>query len=217
MALQVIGAGMGRTGTLSLKIALEQLGFGPCYHMEEVFAHPEHRQLWVSAAQGAPDWETIFDGYQATVDFPGSSLWRELTDYYSQAKVILSVRDAESWFESTQASIFRPDMVAASKHGPHAEFGKHVVYAMFDGKMNDRQHLVEVFNAHTEAVKSAIAAQRLLVFEAAQGWQPLCDFLDVPIPDTPYPRSNDAASTSAFIDEVLAGNKPTKLSRPTGS
>lgn len=217
MTLQVIGVGMGRTGTLSLKIALEQLGLGPCYHMEDVFANPPHRELWINAGLGKPDWNKLFTGYSATVDFPGATHWRALADYYPEAKIILSVRDAARWFDSTQASIFRPDLVSSLQNGPHPEFANHNVYAMFDGNMHDRDHLIEVFNQHIEAVKNTITAQRLLVFEASEGWQPLCDFLGLPVPDGPYPRSNDAASTSAFLDEMLAGKKPTQLPRPAGS
>jgi hypothetical protein len=217
MTLQVIGAGMGRTGTLSLKMALEQLGLGPCYHMEEVFAHPEHRELWVQAGQGKPNWDSVFEGYQSTVDFPSTTHWRELIDYYPAAKVILSVRDAQQWFESTQASIFRPDLISAFKNSPGLEFAELNIYTMFDGNMHERDHLIEVFNRHIEAVKNAVPAERLLVFQASQGWQPLCEFLQVPVPATAYPRSNAVAATSAFLDDMLAGKNPTRLPRSAGA
>jgi hypothetical protein len=109
MALQVIGAGLGRKGTVSLKVALEQLGFGRCYHMLEMLGNPGHTALWRDIADGKPDWDTIFDGYGASMDYPAGTCWRELADYYPAAKVVLSVRDPEKWFESVHATIFRPD------------------------------------------------------------------------------------------------------------
>ena len=102
MALKIIGAGLGRTGTLSLKLALEQLGFGPCYHMVEVMLHLESIPLWIQAADGNSPWDGIFNNYSATVDYPGCAFWRQLADFYTDAKVLLSVRDPEQWFESTQ-------------------------------------------------------------------------------------------------------------------
>ena len=108
MALKVIGSGLGRTGTMSLKLALEQLGLGPCHHMVEVFAHPESIPLWIAAGAGKPDWDAIFAGYQAMVDYPGCKFWRELMDYYPDAKVLHSLRDPDKWFDSTQATIFAP-------------------------------------------------------------------------------------------------------------
>src|SRR5262245_19137133 len=118
MAVQLIGAGLGRTGTPSLKFALEQIGFGPCYHMPEVMLNPEASQHWVRAANGNPDWEAIFNGFVATVDFPGCTFWRELADYYPDAKVLLSVRDPEQWFESTQETIFSEAARKMLSQGP---------------------------------------------------------------------------------------------------
>lgn len=109
MVLKIIGAGFGRTGTASLKLALEQLGYDPCYHMKEVIQNPHFTEYWMRAADGSPDWEQIFDGYQATMDFPASSFWGELADYYPDAKVILTIRDAEDWFRSTQETVLNPE------------------------------------------------------------------------------------------------------------
>ena len=107
MPLSVIGAGFGRTGTMSLKLALDQLGFGPCYHMTEVFKNPKASGYWEAAADGKPiDWEEVFAGYRSTVDWPGATFYKQLADAYPEAKVILTERDAEAWFESTQATIF---------------------------------------------------------------------------------------------------------------
>src|SRR5262245_11831416 len=108
MALDLVGVGLGRTGTLSLKVAIEMLGFKHCYHMVEVWANPPSIDDWLEAANGRPNWDKIFDGYKATVDYPGCHFWRELTAVYPKAKVILTVRDAGDWFDSTQATIFSP-------------------------------------------------------------------------------------------------------------
>ncbi|MCB2098759.1 MAG: hypothetical protein KDE05_14095, partial [Parvularculaceae bacterium] len=120
MTLSVIGAGLGRTGTASLKVALETLGLGKCHHMSEVFGSPEQTDLWVKAAHGAPDWPTIFKGYGSAVDFPTAAFWRELADYYPDAKIILSLRDPEKWYESTQETILSPAMAAGLEHLPFA-------------------------------------------------------------------------------------------------
>ena len=111
MALTVIGAGLGRTATFSLKFALEHVGFGPCYHMAEVFAGARRNvPLWLEAVQGKPNWEAIFDGYTSTTDYPACTYWRELADFYPDAKVILSVRDPDTWFDSVSETIFSKQM-----------------------------------------------------------------------------------------------------------
>jgi hypothetical protein len=189
MALKVIGSGLGRTGTMSLKLALEQLGLGPCHHMVEVFMHPQSVPLWVAAGKGQPDWDAIFDGYQAMVDYPGCKFWRELMDYYPEAKVIHTQRDPERWFESTQATIFAPNSGALNAPGPMKEFFAMVI-SEFGDRLHDRDFMVERFKRHTEEVLARTPKERLLVFEASQGWEPLCAFLGVPVPDKPYPREN---------------------------
>jgi len=189
MPLSVIGAGFGRTGTLSLKLALEQLGFGPCYHMLEVFKNPQAAGWWEAAADGAPtDWEQIFQGYQATVDWPAATFWRELAEAYPQAKVILSLRDPEAWFASTQATIFKARYDDDSQ--PFVRMVMKVIGDLFDRRMQDKDHVIEVYNRHNETVRRALPPERLLVYEAAQGWAPLCAFLGVPVPDTPMPKAN---------------------------
>ena len=189
MTLKVIGSGLGRTGTMSLKLALEQLGIGPCHHMVEVFMHPDSVPLWVQAGHGAADWEKIFDGYQSVVDYPGARFWRELADHYPDAKILHSVRDPGRWYESTQETIFAPGSGVAGGAGPMKPFFE-VVTEGISGHLHDRDFMIDHFNRHTEAVKAAIPAERLLVFEASQGWGPLCAFLGVPVPDTPFPREN---------------------------
>lgn len=191
MALEIIGAGLGRTGTLSLKRALEILGYGPCYHMEEIIASPSRADQWVEAGRGRPNWDEIFAGYRATVDWPAATWWRELADHWPNARVILSVRDADRWFDSTQRTIFHPDTLGAAMPPAMKETIETSVLRLFDGKVNDRETCVSVYNRHVELVQEAISSDRLLVYPVGAGWEPLCEFLDCPVPDQPYPRSND--------------------------
>lgn len=198
MALKVIGTGLGRTGTMSLKLALEQLGLGPCHHMVEVFMHPESVPLWVAAGQGKPDWDALFNGYVSMVDHPGCRFWRELMDYYPDAKLIHTVRDPNRWFDSTQATIFAPDSPAATPPEPLRAFFN-MVMEEYEGRQHERDFMVEHFQRHTDDVLATVPPERLLVFEAAQGWDPLCAFLGVPVPDAPYPRENSTADFQARL------------------
>lgn len=200
MALKVIGAGFGRTGTASLKLALEQLGFGPCYHMSEVLSNGGHLDLWNDVAAGKPNWDDIFKGYFSTTDFPASIYWRELADYYPEAKIILSLRDPESWFVSTQETILSRKMMGLLEGTPWRAMLKNTIDALFDGDIHDHDTLIRVFNDHTAAVKAAFGPDRLLVFEAKQGWAPLCAFLGVRIPAEDFPRVNAKAELQGMID-----------------
>jgi hypothetical protein len=201
MTLRVIGAGWGRTGTASMQIALQRLGF-PCHHMREVFSHPEHSDLFLEAATtpGPFDWERIYADYSATVDWPGCAFWRELADAYPEAKVVLNVRDPESWYESYAATIHHPltqdDWGDEYEHADawRAMTDEVVVRRSFDGEPHDRAHLTAAFQRHNEEVQAAIPAERLLVYSVDQGWEPLCAFLDRPVPDEPFPHVNDRAS-----------------------
>ncbi len=197
MALKVIGAGLGRTGTVSLKLALEQLGIGRCYHMIEVFAHPEHAQLWVRAARGEPDWDTLFAGYGATTDYPACLFWRQLADRNPSAKVILSVRDPNEWFESTQATIFSAQNAVPGADSPVAGMMRmlHDTYQ----NLHDRSSMIASFERHNQAVIDGLPSQRLLVYRVEQGWEPLCRFLGFPIPVEPFPRANTRADFQAML------------------
>lgn len=190
MTLSVIGAGFGRTGTLSLKLALEQLGLGRCYHMMEVFQIPDAPQQWLDAAAGRPvDWNTVFLGFGATVDWPSASFYRQLAGAYPKAKVVLTLRDAEAWFESTQATIFAHDFSQA----PNPVWGQmamRVIGDLFEGRMHDRDKLIDVYERHNAEVQQVIPPERLLVYEVAEGWAPLCGFLGLPVPDGPLPKVN---------------------------
>ncbi len=207
MALRVIGAGLGRTGTASLKVALEQLGIGRCYHMGEVLADPSRIDHWLDAANGSPDWDTTFDGYSAAVDYPACTFWRELADLYPEGKVILTVRDANSWFESTNATIMAPRFNAYIEPSPFGELVRRTIWNTLDGRMGDREFMVSYFERRNEEIRAALPAERLLVYEVAQGWGPLCEFLDVPAPDTPFPRINTREETKQLLEIMISGGE----------
>ena len=193
MALAVIGAGFGRTGTESMKLALEALGLGPCHHMREVTANPAQLTTWRAVAQGArPDWSDVFAGYHSAVDWPAAYFWRELSAYYPEAKVLLTVRSAESWYESMANTIFK---VLKASTEPASVGIKVVAEGVFGGRLDDRAHAIAVYEKNIADVKAAFPPERLLVYELGSGWAPLCAFLGEPVPDMPYPRTN---STEAF-------------------
>lgn len=194
MALQVIGAGLGRTGTLSLKLALEHIGFGPCYHMAELMGQARKRMpQWLAVVRGAPDWDAIFDGFAATVDYPTCTYWRELAAHYPAAKVVLSDRDAEGWYESTQQTIFSPTNIQGLLDSPIEEFMRGAVVGPFVDHLDDREWMIDYFNRWRDEVLDGLPPERLLVHRSADGWGPLCAFLGVPVPAEPYPRVNSKA------------------------
>jgi hypothetical protein len=203
--MKVIGAGFGRTGTMSLKVALEELGFGPCYHMIEVFEHPEHVPLWEAATRGEPvDWEKIFGSYQATVDWPAAAFYKELMKVYPGAKVLLSIRDPERWYESTKQTIYT--MADIPEPSPTLRMADKLVWDQtFDGKFQNRQHAIKVFEQHNEEVKKHVPPERLLVYEVKEGWKPLCEFLGAAIPkEKPFPHLNDTEHFKQMVQRSRA-------------
>jgi hypothetical protein len=204
MALKIIGAGLGRTGTMSMKLALEQLGVGRCYHMAELIADLSRLPLWIRAAEGDPDWEAVFAGFAATVDYPGCTYWRELAAAYPQAKIVLTVRDPEDWFESTQSTIFSPAMRGRMVGSPMEGFFRNSVLRDFGDRVEDRAFMTAAFERHNAAVRSAVPPERLLVHEVGQGWPRLCAFLGVPVPATAFPRVN----TREEMQQMLAAASP---------
>jgi hypothetical protein len=209
--VKVIGVGFGRTGTASMKLALEQLGLDPCYHMAEVIQAPERIDDWARVANGEPvDWDEVFRGYQATVDWPATAVWKELVDAYPDAKVVLTVRDPEKWYESASNTIFTNmrgmrsplekalGFVFTVSRPKFRRFGPTMKQLIVDrqlgGDVEDRATVLRSFVEHTAAVRAYVPADRLLVFEVSQGWEPLCAFLGVPVPAGPFPRVNDTES-----------------------
>ncbi len=191
MPLKVIGAGLGRTATFSLKFALEHLGLGPCYHMSEVFAGARRNvPLWLDVVRGRPDWGSIFDGFQSTTDYPACSYWHELAEHYPNAKVVLTVRDADSWFDSVSETIFSEQMLGSLAGTPLEEMMRGVIFDSFRGHVKDRGFMTNWFKSRNQAVIDALPAHRLLVYSPKEGWGPLCSFLGIAVPDGPFPRIN---------------------------
>jgi len=207
MTLSVFSAGFGRTGTMSLKLALEELGFGPCHHMDEVLKNPEAQiPLWNAAYAGQPDFEVIYRGYTAAVDWPTAAYWRELAAYYPEARIILSSRSAESWVNSisqTILTILNAPETWPEPARPWLEMVTDVVVRRSLGGRTDPEGLLAAFRAHEAAVKAAIPPERLLVFDVRQGWEPLSRFLGKPVPATPFPRTNTKEEFFRLVEEGM--------------
>lgn len=211
MALSVIGAGFGRTGTMSIKMALEHLGLGPCHHMEEVFGNPAQLPNWLAAAKGQQvDWDDVFTGYGSAVDWPSAHYWRELAEVYPNSKILLSVRPAERWWESFSGTIKKileiRDTIPEEYPRSVANMGyKIIAEQTFSNAMDDKAKVLSAFQKRIEDVKQAIPAERLLIFDVSEGWAPLCKFLNLPVPDGEFPRSN---SKGEFWEDFGGGSGP---------
>lgn len=208
MTLKVIGAGFGRTGTASLKIALEKLLRSTCYHMSELLGNTGHVDLWLAAAAGKPDWSTIFDGYEATVDFPAATYWRELAAAFPDAKILLSVRDADRWVASTQRTIFSKTLQQISEGTKWDRMLRATIYDPLGGDVNDLTAIRNAFLAHNMAIEASIDPKRLLIFEAEAGWRPLATFLGVEAPDEPFPRVNSHEEFNKLFDMLRSPAGP---------
>jgi len=203
--LEVIGAGFGRTGTHSLGLALEQLGFGPCYNMHEVAKNPGHRELWNRIIDGKQvDWHSLFSSYKSTVEWPGVAFFEEIFQQFPDAKVILTLRDPESWYESVQNTIF--EALELSAHNP--DLGKResqgltrrlILEYTFGNRYWEKEHVIEVYRNHIQRVIKVVPQERLLQYDVKDGWKPLCDYFQKSIPVEPFPRLNER---SDFIDSA---------------
>jgi hypothetical protein len=220
--MKIIGAGFGRTGTASIKAALETLGFSPCYHMTEVFANPEHAEFWRAAWRGEPvHWDRILGGYEATVDWPACTFYAELMERYPDAKVLLSVRDPERWYESTRSTIY--ELGRISTGSPFSRLSFAFFFLLAFGTFNTGQGPMteeiiwggtfDVFNQHSKEVRRRVPQEQLLVYEVKEGWGPLCEFLGVEEPDTPFPHLNDAAE----MRRRMVGVRALSVAVPTAS
>lgn len=193
MTLRVLGPGLGRTGTYSLKLALERLLGGRCHHMAEVLADPErHLARWAPVLRGERvDWTDVFAGYVAQVDFPGAACWRQLSEAFPDALVVLSTRPAEQWYRSAAATIFELD----DGHGssPFQPLWEQWLGARSD----DPAVMIAAYERHNATVRACIPADRLLEWTVADGWAPLCARLGVPVPDEPFPWTNTTAEFRA--------------------
>lgn len=190
MSLKVIGAGLGRTGTTSLLVALRQLLGKPCYHMSEVFDSPEHVELWKKATAGdLPEWKDFYRDYGATVDWPSAAFWSELSIAFPESLILLSVRDAESWWNSASETIFQFENI------PGADDSKRsMLESLFENKFTidyrERDKAIAAYEKHNQYVIDNVPAERLLVWEATDGWEPICNALGLDIPEMPFPKVN---------------------------
>ncbi len=190
MSLKVIGAGLGRTGTTSLLVALRQLLGKPCYHMSEVFDNEGHVELWKQASNGElPDWENFYNEYGATVDWPSAAFWSELSVVFPDALILLSERDAESWWSSASETIFQLDNIPGTDNNKRS-----MLESLFNNKFTpdyrDKYKAIAAYERHNLIVKESVPKDRLLIWNATQGWEPICNALDLPIPDAPFPKVN---------------------------
>lgn len=197
--LQIIGAGLGRTGTHSLALALERLGFGRCYHVLELAKNPDHIDIWNRAVDGeSVDWDALFQDYRAAVEWPAIACLPQLIQHYPQAKIILTLRDPEVWYESANTTIF--NALELSRNNPNPEqkgqgalVRRMILDNMFSSRYRDKAYAIEVYQQHNRNVIEMTPAHRLLQYQVTEGWGPLCHFLEKPIPDEPFPRVNDRA------------------------
>ncbi|MBV8982201.1 MAG: sulfotransferase family protein [Acidimicrobiia bacterium] len=200
MGLKVVGAGVGRTGTHSLKVALENLLGEPCYHMIEVFGHPDHVHQWHQAALGdMPDWDELFTGYGAAVDWPAAAFWEEQAAAFPDAVILLSTRDGASWWRSCHNTIFEVQRTADEKMPREwtAMANEVIVRRFADGAL-DEASAVAAFERHNDHVRATAPADRLVEWQPGDGWGPLCEALGVAVPDEPFPHVNSTAEFRAM-------------------
>jgi sulfotransferase family protein len=226
--MKLIGAGLPRTATTSQKIALEMLGLAPCYHMVNVLGNLDEVPRWRRGMDGEAVWEEILAGFQATVDWPGAYFYEQLLHAHPDAKVLLSVRDPEPWVESMRATIWGVlygdslvhDLSAARERvEPRWRAYTELTEEMWrrSGLLSDdgdRAPSGEAMLAYNERVKATVPAERLLVWSASDGWEPLCEFLGLPAPEQPFPRANDTEQFSErLIDASLQSLQQWRASR----
>jgi hypothetical protein len=198
MSLHIIGPGFGRTGTRSLKSALEMLGFDPCHHMQTLFADPVQLAFWKTlAARGPVDWHEVFAGFRSQIDWPGAHVWRELLQAFPEARVVFSTRPAEAWWDSYARTVGRlrrlyPTMPVPANVAETLDAMRQVMIRRgIDPEMRERDAAIGAFHRQLAEVRAEVPAERLLVFAIGDGWAPLCNFLGVAVPNVPFPRLND--------------------------
>ena len=199
MELRVVGAGVGRTGTHSLKIALEQLLGTPCHHMLEILGDPSQVPLWMAAVDGHPDWPAIFERFGAMVDWPGAAFWPELHKAYPDALVLLSVRDPEDWYRSASNTIFLSFDHLPPELKPWMDRVRQLLHDRFCDDITNPTAMMDAFERHNAAVKAAVPADRLLVWQAGDGWEPICERLGLPVPAEPFPLTNTTDEFRAML------------------
>jgi hypothetical protein len=207
--MKVIGASFGRTGTMSLKVALLQLGFGPCLHMVDFFGMPDRAQLFLDAYQGKPvDVEDLFEGYESSVDWPGNVFFKQALEAYPDMKVIHTKRDPESWYKSVSDTIYPAALGLKNSPAFASDLTAQMVDAIvwqgdFQGRFDDKDLTLETYRRHNQDIVDSVPTDRLLIFDVKDGWAPLCGFLGTPVPDgVPFPRAND---TESFNQRIADG------------
>lgn len=206
--MKMIGVGFGRTGTMSLKAALAELGADPCFHMIDlIVGENKARDLdyWVRAADGEDmDWQEVFEPWEATVDWPACSFWEQLIEAFPDAPVLLNVRDFDAFYKSTENTILAVKKAAmagelpqdANRDAPAPELWgaieKIIWQGDFQGRFEDKEWVRQMYNQRNEAIKARVDSDRLVVWElGVDGWEPLADAMGVPVPDGPFPRLHD--------------------------
>jgi hypothetical protein len=224
MSIKIIGAGFPRTGTNTLRESLEMLGFSKTYHMKNLLVHPENLHYWTTLkATGTTDWEGLYNGYQATVDFPCYPWYKQHMKQYPDAKVILSLRPFEKWYTSFYSTIWQAQNPPESERAAMGErvasdprlqsvmqvmgFAKQTINEEhFQGRFLDKEFMEKVFNDHNEEVKNYVPADKLLVFDVREGWEPLCNFLEVEVPAGPLPHTNKKEDFAVMVGELMSGH-----------
>ncbi len=224
MAIKIIGAGFPRTGTSTLKKALEMLGMDECYHMKNLITDPFKLNYWNDLKRGKDtDWGVLFEGFQAIVDIPGYLYYQKLMEQYPDAKVILSKRPFEKWYASVEATVYPAVYLSFGKKLNilrKAIFSRRLRAAIkciqmveetffdgqFEGQFKNKEKAEAIFNAHIESVKAYVPEERLLVYEVTQGWEPLCEFLGVPVPEEELPHLNKKENFQTMLKELIKGH-----------
>jgi Sulfotransferase domain len=204
--VKVIGAGFGRTGTMSLKAALERLGANPCFHMIDIIRDPSNLHYWQAAAEGEKvDWKEALAGWEGSVDWPGCTFYKEHMETWPDAPVLLSVRDPESWYKSVANSIhaakemaMRGELEPPEENPPSPEVMQMINGLIwngtFHGRFEEKDYALKVFNDHIEEVKRTVPPERLVIYDIKQGWGPLAEMMGVDVPDEEFPHLNDTES-----------------------
>jgi hypothetical protein len=205
MPLRIVGAGLGRTGTHSVKLALERLLGAPCYHMMEVFGRPDDIPVWQRAglAGEMPDWDRFLDGYAAAVDWPVAAFWREVSDAYPDAPVLLTTRDVDGWWQSVSRTIFSAELRQRPPEGFPSDWPWDLITATFTPRFAEEAPSKAAYLEHNETVRRTIPSSRLVEWQPGDGWEPICTALSLPVPADPFPHVN---STAEF--RVMTGLEP---------
>ncbi|TDB97374.1 sulfotransferase family protein [Actinomadura sp. 7K534] len=213
--MKIINAGLGRTGTTSLKVALERLGYGPCFHMFDIVGDEARLAQWekIVCDGQSPDWDAVFDGYNSAVDGPPSVYYGEMAKAFPEAKMILTVRDPERWYQSTYDTLYQFVLMNESKRPDPRSMPARIYRVtstmvwdgLFGGRFSDKEHAIEVFERHNREVVEGIDAGRLLVYDVKQGWEPLCEFLGADVPPDPFPHANDTATMREQLARAAGG------------